>query len=174
MQKRCSVKANYKIMKYLIISAYILFSTVLFSCQSNLLTVYKIDVQQGNALDVEAVNKIAIGMNREQVQYVLGAPIITDSFHPDRWGYIYLFTPGYGEQVRKQLILTFDRDEIIDITKRNIVEDNIASNIPDDVQEANEDDREELSEKDQEELEELEEQADALNEVLEENNNLEN
>lgn len=102
------------------ILAYILCLTMLAACQSKLLTVHKIDVQQGNALDGETVDKVQIGMTKEQVQYVLGSPLITDSFHPDRWDYIYFFTPGYGKQERKQLTLKFDRDEVIDIAKQNI------------------------------------------------------
>ncbi len=160
-------------MKYLKFLAYALSLFLLLACQSKLFTVYKIDVQQGNALDAEMVNKVKMGMNKEQVQYVLGSPLITDSFHPDRWDYIYLFTPGYGEQERRQLTLTFDRDEVIDINKHNIVESDTADTTieTEDEKKIN---KEELSEKDQQELEELEKQADTLEEVLEENKSLEN
>ena len=75
-------------MKYLKLLAYVLSLSLLLACQSKLLTVHKIDVQQGNALDVEIVSKVEMGMNKEQVQYVLGSPLITDSFHTDRWDYI--------------------------------------------------------------------------------------
>jgi len=98
---------------------------ILLGCESKLLTVYKIDIQQGNALETEAVNKIQLGMSKEQVRFVLGTPIIKDVFHPDRWDYIYHFTPGYGEQQRRQLTLFFDRDEVIDIRKDNIVAEDI-------------------------------------------------
>ncbi len=155
-------------MNYLKTLVFILSITLLFACQSKLLTVHKIDVQQGNALDAEMIAKVEIGMNKEQVRYVLGSPLITDSFHPDRWDYIYLFTPGYGEQERRQLTLTFDRNEVIDIIKHNIVESDVASTPSDDTIE-NDDKEEKLSEKDQEELKDLEEQADTLRGVLEEN-----
>lgn len=160
-------------MNYLKITTYILLLGLLISCQSKLLTVHKIDVQQGNALDAEVVEKIELGMNKEQVHYVLGSPLITDSFHPDRWDYIYLFTPGYGEQVRRQLTLTFDRDEVININKHNIAEDEAASTNEDYVEEKDDSNSEEekLSEKEQEELEKLEENADALRDALEENKN---
>jgi outer membrane protein assembly factor BamE len=114
-------------MKYLINLVSILVLTSMLACQSKLLTVHKIDVQQGNALDADMVDKVEIGMTQEQVQYVLGSPLITDSFHPDRWDYIYLFIPGYGEKERRQLTLIFDRGEVIEIEKHNIVESDIAS-----------------------------------------------
>jgi len=148
--------------------------TSLLACQSKLLTVHKIDVQQGNALDAEMVDKVEIGMTQEQVQYVLGSPLITDSFHPDRWDYIYLFIPGYGEKERRQLTLIFDRGEVIEIDKHNIVESDLASTAADNTEKNDEQDetdeeaeeeKEELSEKEKDELKELEEQADALEDV---------
>ncbi|QMU61263.1 MAG: outer membrane protein assembly factor BamE [Gammaproteobacteria bacterium] len=166
-------------MKHLKTLTYILSITLLLACQNKLLTVHKIDVQQGNALDAEMVDKVKIGMNKEQVRYVLGSPIITDSFHPDRWDYIYLFIPGYGEQERRQLTLKFDRDEVIDINRHNILEsDSLDASTDKDTDNANKENKEEkkedLSKKDREKLEEIEKQADNLEDVLEENKNLEN
>ncbi len=89
-------------------------------CQSKLLTTYKIDVQQGNSIEAEAVEKIKLGMSKEQAHFVLGSPLIADSFHPERWDYIYLFTPGNGNQQRRQLTLIFDRDEVIEIIRDNM------------------------------------------------------
>ena len=100
---------------------------ILNGCQSRLLTVYKIDIQQGNALEAETVAKVETGMSKEQVRFLLGSPILRDSFHPDRWDYIYHFTPGYGKQDKRQLILFFDRDEVVNIVKQNIVVDDSAT-----------------------------------------------
>ena len=152
---------------------------ILSSCSSKLLTVHKIDIQQGNALEAEAVNKVEIGMTQEQVKFLLGSPLITDSFHPGRWDYIYLFRPGYGKKERRQFTLIFDRGEVIEINKHNITNikgDNVVAkdSIKED-QEAEEENKEQdlkeetLSEKDQEDLEEAEKQAEALEEVLQEN-----
>ncbi len=158
-------------MKYLKILVSVLVLTSLLACQSKLLTVHKIDVQQGNALDAEMVGKVEIGMTQEQVQYILGSPLITDSFHPDRWDYIYLFIPGYGEKERRQLTLIFDRGEVIEIDRHNIVESDLGDNATDDTEKKDEQDKkaeeekEELSKKEKEELKELEEQADALENV---------
>ncbi len=85
-------------------------------CQSKLLTVYKIDIQQGNVLKPASIEKIKLGTSKKQVRFILGSPLIVDSFHPDRWDYVYLLTPGYGERQYYRLTITFDRDEVIDIT----------------------------------------------------------
>ena len=158
-------------MKYLKILVSVLVLTSLLAYQSKLLTVHKIDVQQGNALDAEMVGKVEIGMTQEQVQYILGSPLITDSFHPDRWDYIYLFIPGYGEKERRQLTLIFDRGEVIEIDRHNIVESDLGGTATDDTEKKDEQDekaeeeKEELSKKEKEELKELEEHADALENV---------
>ena len=116
-------------MKYLkIIICALCFSITLCGCQSRLLqskllTVHKIDVQQGNALESDAVEKLTLGATKEQVLYALGNPLIIDSFHPDRWDYIFILDPGHGEQQRRQLTLIFDRNEVIKIIKHNIVKD---------------------------------------------------
>ena len=170
MPRRCYDRANFKKMNYLKIFSLIICIILLTACSSRLLTVHKIDVQQGNALDVEMVDKISIGMSKEQVRYVLGTPLITDSFHPDRWDYIYLFIPGYGERQRRQLTVIFDRDEVIDIFEQNIVKNETeitASTSKDD------EDEENLSEKEKKELEEAEEQASTLKETFETNEDLE-
>ena len=88
-----------------------------YGCQ-----IYKIDVQQGNALEAKLVEKITLNMNKEQVRFILGTPLIIDSFHPDRWDYVYLLAPSRGERQRSQLTIIFDRDEVIDIVKRDIAE----------------------------------------------------
>ena len=146
---------------------------LLASCGSRLLTVHKIDVQQGNALDAEKVDQITLGMNKEQVRYVLGSPIITDSFHPDRWDYVYFFLPGYGDKERKQLTLIFDRGEVIEIDKHNITAGELAGikNQEDGASNDNQTEDENLSEREKQELEEAEEQAATLEEALETNKN---
>lgn len=69
--------------------------------------VYKIDIQQGNYLDPEQIAKLEIGMSRDQVRFVMGPPMLTDTFHADRWDYLYLYQPGDGEARREHLVLTF-------------------------------------------------------------------
>ena len=172
MPKKCFIKANIK-MNYLKNVIFIFSLILLTACGSRLLTVHKIDVQQGNALDVDKVDQITIGMSKEQVRYVLGSPIITDSFHPDRWDYVYFLLPGYGERQRKQLTLIFDRDEVIDIAKHNIIKDDSTEikTQQDENEIDNQAEEDKLSEREKRELEEAEEQASSLQEALETNKN---
>lgn len=45
--------------------------------------VYRINVEQGNIIDQEKVDKLKIGMSRRQVRFILGTPLVEDSFNPD-------------------------------------------------------------------------------------------
>ena len=53
------------------------------------LTPYRMEIQQGNFVSQETVSQLKLGMSKDQVRFVLGTPLITDSFHADRWDYVY-------------------------------------------------------------------------------------
>ena len=89
----------------------------LSGCSGKLFTVYKIDVQQGNAVEIEKVEQLELGMTKEQVKFLLGTPLITDVFHPDRWDYVYFLLPGYGERERRHLVVYFEGDSVANIMK---------------------------------------------------------
>jgi outer membrane protein assembly factor BamE len=54
--------------------------------------VYKLDINQGNYITQDMVDKLKVGMTSSQVQSVLGTPMLADPFHADRWDYLYRYT----------------------------------------------------------------------------------
>lgn len=58
------------------------------------LRVYKADLDQGNVVTREMVDKLKTGMTPSQVRYVLGTPLVTDTLNPRRWDYVYDYVPG--------------------------------------------------------------------------------
>ena len=66
----------------------------IYGCSGKLFTVYKIDVQQGNAVEPEKVAELEIGMTKEQVKFLLGTPLVTDIFHPDRYAAVGVCYPA--------------------------------------------------------------------------------
>ncbi len=77
----------------------------------NLLTTHKLDIQQGNVVTQEMVDKLKPGMTRAQARYVLGTPLVTDTFHRDRWDYFYSFKTGAeGVAETRRLTLIFQDD----------------------------------------------------------------
>ena len=51
--------------------------------------IHKVEIQQGNIIDQRMINKLRPGMGKRQVRFILGSPMINDTFHADRWDYIY-------------------------------------------------------------------------------------
>lgn len=75
--------------------------------------VYKIDIPQGNVVTQEMVDKLRPGMNRRQVRFVMGSPLVEDTFHKDRWDYIYTMKTGEGEYSRERISLHFKDDKLM-------------------------------------------------------------
>ncbi len=89
-------------------------STLLFaaSCStSHFPWVYRIDVDQGNIVDTKKLDQLELGMSMRQVRYLLGTPLIQDTFHPNRWDYFYSYETGKGLISRKSLILHFNEEQ---------------------------------------------------------------
>ncbi|WP_035387365.1 outer membrane protein assembly factor BamE [Ferrimonas senticii] len=79
--------------------------------------VYKIDVPQGNFIEQNQVDKLRIAMTKEQVEYVLGRPVLRDSFADDTWYYVYQFKSGRTDEItEKQLIVKFANEQVISVT----------------------------------------------------------
>jgi outer membrane protein assembly factor BamE len=71
---------------------------------------YRITVQQGNVITQDMVDQLKPGMTRSQVAFIMGEPILRNTFDPDRWDYIYtVYLPGYFEQ-ETRLSLFFQED----------------------------------------------------------------
>jgi outer membrane protein assembly factor BamE len=74
------------------------------------LSPHRIDVQQGNVVTQEQVDRVKPGMNRLQVRDVLGTPLLTDAFHADRWDYIFTLRQTGRPLQRRNVVLVFDGD----------------------------------------------------------------
>ena len=70
--------------------------------------VYRIDINQGNYLEQKDIDTLRYGMNKEQVQFVLGSPMLVEPEYPDTWYYVYYHKPGHDKPQQKNLILKFN------------------------------------------------------------------
>lgn len=74
---------------------------------------YKLTVIQGNELDPRAVVSLQPGMSRDQVQLLLGTPLLRDPFHANRWDYTFnIARNGVVEDLRV-LTVYFDNDQLV-------------------------------------------------------------
>jgi outer membrane protein assembly factor BamE len=74
---------------------------------------YRVEIQQGNVISAEQIEKLIPGTSRNEVRFILGTPLIEDPFHANRWDYFYSLDPAKGEQVTQyRLSIWFENDKI--------------------------------------------------------------
>ena len=77
------------------------------------ITPYRIEIVQGNAVTKEQAAQVRPGMSREQVQNILGTPMLADPFHADRWDYVFsLRRPGI--ELQRRVIVAHFKNERLD------------------------------------------------------------
>ena len=54
--------------------------------------VYMLDINQGNYLSQDMVDKLKVGQTKAQVRQQLGTPLVVSLFRDNRWDYVYEFT----------------------------------------------------------------------------------
>lgn len=78
--------------------------------------VYKINIEQGNIVTQEDVDKLEQGMTRRQVRFILGTPLIEDTFDRSRWDYHYQITLGDNMLTLREFTVFFDGDRLESVT----------------------------------------------------------
>ncbi|OLS62499.1 outer membrane protein assembly factor BamE [Pseudomonas putida] len=73
--------------------------------------VYKIDIQQGNVVTQDMIDQLRPGMTRRQVRFIMGNPLIQDTFHTNRWDYLYSLQPGGGERQQERISIFFNEND---------------------------------------------------------------
>lgn len=73
--------------------------------------VYKVDIQQGNVVTQDMIDQLRPGMTRSQVRFIMGSPLITDTFHASRWDYLYSIEPGGGQRQQERISLAFNEND---------------------------------------------------------------
>jgi len=74
---------------------------------------YRIDIQQGNVVTQEMVDKLKPGMTRSQVRFALGSPLIVDPFRTDRWDYVYTYQKQGRKVEHRRIIVIFQDDKLL-------------------------------------------------------------
>lgn len=77
-------------------------------------SIHKVTVQQGNIVNQEMVSKLKIGMTMPQVQYILGTPLITDTFDHSGWDYFYTKVDSEGRKSKSQLRVIFSQNNLLE------------------------------------------------------------
>ena len=68
--------------------------SVLLLSSCSIPRIFQVVISQGNLVDQEMLDKLEIGMTESQVKFVMGTPLISDTFYPNRWDYFTSVTQG--------------------------------------------------------------------------------
>jgi len=114
--------------KFLILIMTLILSSFLFACSTTkslddkmlavadtLPGVYKIDVNQGNVITQEMINQLRPGMDKRQVKFILGTPLLVDPFHKERWDYFYDLKKAGKQQKKERITVFFEDDKLINL-----------------------------------------------------------
>lgn len=82
------------------------------ACSSYSLKPYKMDIQQGNVVTSKMMLQLRPGMNKSQVRFIMGTPLIQDSFHRDRWDYFYQMRKDGKVIEQRRVILEFEGEAL--------------------------------------------------------------
>tara|TARA_B100000700_G_C14790720_1_gene735726 strand:+ start:372 stop:713 length:342 start_codon:yes stop_codon:yes gene_type:complete len=75
---------------------------------------FKVAVLQGNIIEDEDVKQLVKGLSKDQVQYLLGTPLLNSPIHQNRWDYFYSVKVGEVIVGEKKLALSFDKNQRLD------------------------------------------------------------
>ncbi len=98
----------FPILRYLFILSVILCT----ACGTALPTIkpYKLDVQQGNVVTSKMLLQLRPGMTKSQVRFIMGTPLLQDSFHGNRWDYVYQLRENGKIIEQRRVILDFENE----------------------------------------------------------------
>lgn len=88
-----------------LISVFALATTLLSGCST-----YKMDIQQGNYITQAELSQVKPGMDKGQVQEILGTPLLADAFRQNRWDYVF-YSEEDGQISKKSGITVFFNDQ---------------------------------------------------------------
>ncbi len=74
--------------------------------------VYRPDIQQGNVVTQEMVDKLRPDMTKAQVRYIMGTPLLVDTFHQDRWDYLYTLEAEGNDRTQERISIFFEDDRL--------------------------------------------------------------
>ncbi len=102
-------------MRNLFIIPLIVISILLSACGSAVpkMKPFKMEIQQGNVVTSKMLLQLRPGMTKSQVKFIMGTPLIVDSFHSNRWDYFYQMRQSGKVIEQRRVILDFEKELLV-------------------------------------------------------------
>lgn len=92
-------------MRVIVLLLSVLFTLTLTQCTS--FDFARRVAQQGNLLPKAKVDRLKVGMSKNDVAILMGTSLLSPMFNDDRWDYAYTWRRGHGNIVMKTVTLYF-------------------------------------------------------------------
>ncbi len=103
------------VMRHIFFLSFVVLSLLSASCTSALPSFkpYKMDIQQGNVVTSKMMLQLRPGMSKSQVRFIMGTPLIQDTFHGNRWDYFYQMRKQGKIIEQRRVILDFENEALL-------------------------------------------------------------
>ena len=81
---------------------------------------YHVSVRQGNILEAKTVQRLEVGMSKDEVADLFGTPVLRNAFTDRYWTYVYTKQIRGGTIEKKHLVLYFSGNRLTKIERQNI------------------------------------------------------
>ena len=89
----------------------LIISLIMLSCSNA--SIYRVSITQGTVFKQEDINRLEIGMTKDQVTYVMGQPSFENFFEKKVWNYFYQIKSGDTIELERRLKLVFDDENLL-------------------------------------------------------------
>ena len=89
----------------------LIISLIMISCSNA--SIYRVSITQGTVFKQEDINRLEIGMTKDQVTYVMGQPSFENFFEKNVWKYFYQIKSGDTIELERRLKLVFDDKNLL-------------------------------------------------------------
>ena len=89
----------------------LIISLIMISCSNA--SIYRVSITQGTVFKQEDINRLEIGMTKDQVTYVMGQPSFENFFEKNVWNYFYQIKTGDTIELERRLKLVFDEKNLL-------------------------------------------------------------
>ena len=89
----------------------LIISLIMISCSNA--SIYRVSITQGTVFKQEDINRLEIGMTKDQVTYVMGQPSFENFLEKNVWNYFYQIKTGDTIELERRLKLVFDDENLL-------------------------------------------------------------
>ena len=89
----------------------LIISLIMISCSNA--SIYRVSITQGTVFKQEDINKLELGMTKDQVTYVIGQPSFENFFEKNVWNYFFQIKSGDTIELERRLKLVFDDKNLL-------------------------------------------------------------